>query len=395
MHNNDIINLLGIQGVTVEKIENNQNCFFFYISTKVKKHQCPSCSCLTKKVHDYRCQKVQHINIGNSTSFLIIKKRRYFCPHCGKKFYENYDFLQKYFRKSNLVFDNVINNLKQLKNYSTIAHDNHISIPTVVRYSKFFCFLSCRNVLFHLPKRIGIDEFKGNCNGNKYQVHIFDLDSGKTIDIIASRKYDVLEKYFSKFENRSSVEIVSMDLYSPFKRIIKDKFVNAKIVADRFHYTRLVMNALDELRLNLWRRTKGTEKKYFKNIKLSLMKKTSHSTNSDAERLLYAFELSPILKEAYRLKEIFLNIKDVEGYEEKEKAFKRWLEEAESSTIQEFKSVIKTFRQWHEYISNSFKYTITNGPLEGKNNLIKTLKRISFGFRNLDNFKTRILICEL
>ena len=46
------------------------------------------------------------------------------------------------------------------------------------------------------------------------------------------------------------------------------------------------------------------------------------------------------------------------------------------------KPVKKTLRQWHEYISNSFKLNISNGTVEGKNNLIKTLKRIALGFRN-------------
>lgn len=121
----------------------------------------------------------------------------------------------------------------------------------------------------HLPKRIGIDEFKGNCNGSKYLFHIFDLDTHKTIDILQSRTYDFLEEYFSKFslEQRCNVKVVSMDLYSPFKRVIKDKFYNAIIVADTFHFTRIVMKALDELRLNLWRNTKGKEKTYFKYLK--------------------------------------------------------------------------------------------------------------------------------
>ena len=119
---------------------------------------------------------------------------------------------------------------------------------------------------FDLPQRIGIDEFKGNCNDQKYQLHIFDLDTKKTIDIVKSRKYDDLETYFSSFslEQRSRVKVVSMDLYSPFKRIIKDKFPHASIVADNFHFTKLVMQALDELRLNLWRNTKGAEKSILK-----------------------------------------------------------------------------------------------------------------------------------
>ena len=396
MRNNNIINLLGIQEKLVKKFERNENCINIWLETKPKLHICPSCNHYTKHIHDYRTQKIQHINVGKVVSYLFLKKRRYICNHCGKKFYEHYDFLQKYFRKSNQVFDNVCNDLKKLKNLKTIAQDNYISIPTVVRYMHYNILLSNKYNI-HLPQRIGIDEFKGNCNNSKYLFHIFDLDTHKTIDILHSRTYDFLEEYFSKFslQERCKVKVVSMDLYSPFKRVIKDKFYNATIVADTFHFTRIVMNALDELRLNLWRNTSGKEKLYFKYLKHALMKDISKVTQKDSDKLLYAFEFSPILKYAYKLKQEFLDIKKQNTFEEKEKAFKKWLDDAESSTIEEFKTPVKTLRQWHEYISNAFKLNLSNGPVEGKNNLIKTLKRISFGFRNLNNFRARILLCEL
>lgn len=396
MQKHNIINLLGIQGVLVKNIKEKENSLEISIKTKRKIQQCPSCKYLTNKIQDYRIQKIQHVTIGKKTTYLILNKRRYCCHHCGKKFYENYSFLQKYFRKSNTVFENVCEDLKSLKNFKTIAKDNNISIPTVVRYMHFNFYLSNKHD-FDLPERIGIDEFKGNCGEEKYQLHIFDLDSKKTIDILKSRKYDDLEAYFSSFslEQRCRVKVVSMDLYSPFKRIIKDKFYHASIVADNFHFTKLVIQGLDELRLNLWRNTKGKEKKYFKNLKLSLAKDISKVKEKEAEKLLYAFELSPILKYAYTLKQQFLDIKKFNTFEEKEIAFRKWLDDAESSTIKEFKKPVKTLRQWHEYISNSFKLNLSNGPVEGKNNLIKTLKRISFGFRNLTNFKERIILCSL
>ena len=396
MHKKNIIKLLGIQENLVKKVQRNENSINIWIETKPKLHICPSCNHYTKHIHDYRTQKIQHINIGQTTSYLFLKKRRYVCPHCAKRFYEHYDFLQKYFRKSNLVFDNVCNDLKKLKNFKTIAQDNNISIPTVIKYMHYNLFLSGKSNII-LPERIGIDEFKGNCNNSKYLFHIFDLDTHKTIDILQSRTYDFLEEYFSKFslEERCKVKVVSMDLYSPFKRVIKDKFYHASIVADTFYFTRIVLNSLDKLRLNLWRNTKGKEKLYFKYLKRSLMKDISNATQKDSDKLLYAFDFSPILKYAYKLKQEFLDIKNKSTFEEKEKAFRKWLDDAESSTIEEFKSPVKTLRQWHEYISNSFRLNISNGPVEGKNNLIKTLKRISFGFRNLFNFKSRILLCDL
>ncbi len=41
---------------------------------------------------------------------------------------------------------------------------------------------------------------------------------------------------------------------------------------------------------------------------------------------------------------------------------------------------------------NSIKYTISNGPLEGINNKIKVLKRISYGYKSFYNFRLRILV---
>ena len=208
-----------------------------------------------------------------------------------------------------------------------------------------------------------------------------------SLDIYPSSKFSL--------EERLNVEIVSMDLYAPFKRIVKDKLPHATIIADNFHFTRIATKPLDELRLNLWRNTKGKEKIYFKNIKHALLKDISKIKEKEADKLLYAFELSPILKYAYTLKQKFLDIKKLPSFEEKENAFRNWIYEAECSTITEFKSAVNTLRTWHQYISNSFKYCISNGPVEGKNNLIKTLKRISFGFKNLKNFRNRIIMCEL
>ena len=45
-----------------------------------------------------------------------------------------------------------------------------------------------------------------------------------------------------------------------------------------------------------------------------------------------------------------------------------------------------------EYVLKSVKYEYSNGPLEGFNNKIKLLKRVSYGYSNFSNFRLRILI---
>ncbi|MEB7432807.1 transposase [Staphylococcus chromogenes] len=57
------------------------------------------------------------------------------------------------------------------------------------------------------------------------------------------------------------------------------------------------------------------------------------------------------------------------------------------------KRVIKTLINYLPYISNTVQNPhLTNGPIEGIYNKIKLIKRVSYGYRNFNNFRNRILI---
>ena len=57
-----------------------------------------------------------------------------------------------------------------------------------------------------------------------------------------------------------------------------------------------------------------------------------------------------------------------------------------------FQTVFKTFLKEKDKIVNVLQLPYSNAKLEATNNLIKLIKRNTFGFRNFDNFKTRIFI---
>ena len=61
------------------------------------------------------------------------------------------------------------------------------------------------------------------------------------------------------------------------------------------------------------------------------------------------------------------------------------------SNVPEFDECSKTIKNWENYILNSFTCPYTNGFTEGCNNKIKVLKRNSYGVRNFERFRSRIL----
>jgi transposase len=54
----------------------------------------------------------------------------------------------------------------------------------------------------------------------------------------------------------------------------------------------------------------------------------------------------------------------------------------------------RTFKSWEKEIINSFIYPYTNGYLEEINNKIKVIKRMSYGIRNFQRLRNKVL-CSL
>ena len=56
-------------------------------------------------------------------------------------------------------------------------------------------------------------------------------------------------------------------------------------------------------------------------------------------------------------------------------------EKIASDSLYEFNKLLPTFTNWRKEILNYFDYRLTNGFVEGKNNRIKTIKRMAYGYR--------------
>ena len=92
-----------------------------------------------------------------------------------------------------------------------------------------------------------------------------------------------------------------------------------------------------------------------------------------------------------RMEKILATHKPIPLTPSQEEDIERILEEEMASHRKSMKSPIHTFTNWRQKILNYFDYRIINSFVEGKNNRIKTIKMIAYGYCNMDNFRLRIL----
>ena len=272
-----------------------------------------------------------------------------------------------------------------------IAKDADVSVNTISRLLPPLA-VSAK----HLPEVLCIDEFKGNTGYYKYQVSLMDEKTRKPIDIIECRYKTHLLDYFNKFslEERKKVKYVVTDLWKTYRDLANTYFPNAKVVADKFHFVKYATETVDIVRKQVQKRLPRGEKKYFKHSrKLLLSKYENLKTEKQKEELNYILiNYSENLRIAYREKEEMLKIIQMENKKEAIQKLNTQIKRNLESDIPSLKSCAKTYFNWVTEIRNTLKVPYSNGPMEGFNNKIKTLKRVAFGFRNFTHFKARILL---
>jgi transposase len=124
-----------------------------------------------------------------------------------------------------------------------------------------------------------------------------------------------------------------------------------------------------------------------------LFKRTGHLTDEQAQALDRAFECSPELKKAYELRNSFHAIFDSsQDKAQARKWLEGWMREVQFTKNPAWDKFLKTLENWKELILNFVDSGISNAVTEGLNNLIRYMRRLSFGISNFEHMRLRILV---
>jgi len=248
-------------------------------------------------------------------------------------------------------------------------------------------------------KKLGIDEIALVKGQGNYVAVLVDISNSKLLEIVPSRRQEYLRKVLLSWgsEVLNGIEEVSIDLWKPYKSLVKELMPNADVVADRFHVFKQVNEELDIGRKNSKNEANKIKNKSQKSAKISalnqskyvLLKKEKDLKEDQKIKLKSIQEKIPVLGKMHRLKE---QLRDI--YERLEKDANPtlllidWLLEAKEF----FPESVRTIIRWFGEVVGYFESGTTQGTVSGINNRLKLIKRKGYGFRNFDNFRLRSLL---
>ncbi|MGT2757763.1 ISL3 family transposase [Streptococcus ovuberis] len=396
-----ITNLLGMKdpNITILEVVDTRSHKEVIAKLDYPAPKCQHCQGQMAKYDFQKPSKIPYLECAGYKTLIRLRKRRFRCQACRKMAVAETSMVKKNHQIPAIVNHKITQKLMEKLSMTAIAESLAVSTSTVIRKLKEFQF---KTDLTWLPTNMSWDEY--SFKKGKMSFIAQDFDSLKILAILDGRTQATIRNHFLRYSRavRNRVKIITMDMFSPYYDIAKKLFPSAKIVLDRFHIVQNMSRAMNRLRVQVMnqfdRKSHGYRalKRYWK-LFLQDSRRLSdkcfyrptfrmHLTNQEIVAKLLSY--SQELKEHYDLYQLLL----FHFQEKQADLFFGLIEENQSSVNPIFQTVFKTFLKDKEKIVNALELPYSNAKLEATNNLIKVIKRNAFGFRNFENFKTRIFI---
>lgn len=240
--------------------------------------------------------------------------------------------------------------------------------------------------------RIGVDEISWRKH-HKYLTLVVDHDRGCVIWGAKGKDAKTLDQFFDELgtERSALIQAVSLDLGPAFLKSVRAQghAPQAIICADPFHLVKLVGDALDEVRRDLWQQLRRLPDdryaKSFKGSRWALLKNPEDLTDTQAAQLAAIKRNRGGIWRAYDMKEQFRAI--IAGDLTRDEAavlLDRWCTRALRSRLEPFVKCARTMRERRDLILNAIEHGVSNGRVEGLNTKVRLIIRRGYGFHSAD-----------
>jgi transposase len=374
-------------GYIVCGISFESNCVVISLKKKRITGDCPRCERRCRVIESYM-RTIRDLDVSGKTCFIKLETYHIQCK-CGYYGIEKLDFLDKYARYTKRFTEYVAILCKKmtLKDAADVAK---INWKTAKRIDKLELCKLIKDIKNLELKRIGVDEIACK-KGHKYLTVVRDIYGG-VVWIGNGRREETLDLFFNELGEKKSrkIRLAVIDMWDPYIASIR-KNTSAEIIFDKFHVSKKINEVVDNIRKKEFAKADPEERKLMKHKRFLILSRRKNLDKEKTETLESLIKQNNTLYVAYLLKEQVLDIFEEGDAISGIVRLYKWFENVANAGLTQFDSAIKTIKRYLYGIINYFKYKLTNSASEGINTKINVIKRMAFGFRDIEYFKLKIL----
>jgi len=385
----DIRSILGLQGYRVGSVEQADDGDTVRVELP-EEGACPQCGVLSGRGHQRapRPSRLLWGFVGQRPLWVVLRRRRLWCPECRKAFTQGLPGVARRQRASALAQVAVLGALRE-QSFAALKRSWDVSYGRarrmLLRLPVPWCDWSLL-VGTEGPICLGIDEH--SFRGKDLVITITCLSTHQLLAILPNDRQASLRTCLRGLpdELRSRVIGVCIDLKAGFRSVVREVLPHAHVVADHFHVIHDANKRLDETRRLEQNEAKTTLPRW------PLLKAQERLTDKQRMRLMELCARFPALHEHHWLKEQLRELYRCVDHAAAERHWHKLLVVMEASDDAAVLLWAKTLRNWRSEILSYFRLRITNGFTEGCHTKIKLLKRLSYGYRNVEVYIRKMLL---
>lgn len=419
--------LVGVNNIAVENLDFSANDNEIIISVRPYKRDHCRCGICGRKALGYDSEngvrRWRAMDIGNSVKVYVESKAvRVNCSEHGvvvqqfpwarhkSRFTKNFE--------ETAVWMSLHMSRKAVSEYLRVSWDTVGPIISRVENE-----ISKNTNLFYNLVNIGIDETSYK-KGHKYITIVVNHDTKTVVWVQKGFGKEVLEEFFKGLteEQKSSIKLVSGDGARWIESTVHKFCPKAIFGIDPFHVVSWCTEVLDAVRKEKWNNARNELKKANDKSKAKSKGKCGRPKGGKKDKTKLALHVETVrsakypllmnpenLSETYRAKLQQILLRDrrlATAYRLKEdlrlifkmdisevpNALEKWRRRAWSCRIPQFVELQRRIKRHKNAIISTIRHGISNARIEATNNKIKLSVRMAYGFRNIENLISMIML---
>lgn len=406
----------GLQGVEIETSVFHDESMELVLGIRQTREgaKCNHCRGELTRVHEWVEREIKGPPIGAYKTLLQFKQLRAFCNKCQTNRTAEAKWLHPEFESYSCCFAEVAGRMMEETTCEAAGRLLSAESSTLWRLDQFRMKLMLKR--FELPKNIDLSHLSAdevhfmtarveNREGLwqkrwdiQYITNLVCYREGKVLWNEPGRNADSLHYCLDTLTRgqKDQVKYFAVDMHEPFIVTLKDKLPKATIVIDRFHLAKKINEAFDSVRKAEFKKAKEQKDEFGLSmlhphrrfILVSRDKKLSEPEKKALEKLRL---INQQINDGMLVVEHFHQALDQSSIPGFRATLKDWYKLVREAGLKPFKKAALAIRKYRKAIEAYIASGLTSAVSEGLNNKIKTLKRMGYGYTNLQSFRRKIL----
>lgn len=369
-----------------------------------KNFKCSRCGEELQGHHSSHQLRLKHLDLFQFKTTIFLLRRKGHCSFCKKIRSEAIDFLSVESPHLTKEYAWWLGTMCEITAVSRVAEFTGNNKSTMLRLD--FNRLKRMFQNYKIPDVDSITVDEVYARAKKYHAResrdkrfftiICDLKTRRVIYVTESRDKAALDEFFNVIgkERSQKIKVVAMDQHAPFAASVEENCPQADIVWDRFHIMQSFEKTLNEERKEIhYNSNRGSDLAYYASgsFKYLFLKKAKDRNKKEVEHIKMVAKKNHKFYYMELIKERMMSFFYERTYEDAWGIMEEigvWIKQAGLKILEGW---YKWFVAHWKIIKNYFKHRVTSALSEGQNNVIKSLKRRGFGYRNMAYFKLKIL----